>query len=112
MTGTAGEYITPKPTEKLISVTRGCDCVFTIQRVNTNGDPLNFSAGASMYLWIDIDKAAPTKVDVALADSTAEVIIVSGVCDQVRTGTRWRAVLKRGDRKTPIMVGKFERDDG
>ncbi len=106
------EYITSPPAEKLISVTRGCDTTFTIQRVDLDGTPLAFAAGAAVYLWIDIDKAAPTKVDAVVSGSAAAVTISDTVADAVRTGTRWRAVIDQGDLEVPLMVGRFERHDG
>lgn len=106
------EYISPPPSEKLIPVTRGCDRSFTLQRVNIDGNPVNYAAGTTVYMWIDIDKTAPTKVDAVVNGSTAAFTIPSTTADLVKTGTRWRAVLDQGDLELPLLVGKFERHDG
>ena len=100
------------PAERLIPVTRGCDRSFTLQRVDPDGLPVPFADGTSIYVQIDIDKSAPTRVDAVMSGATAAIIIPDSVCDQVRTGTRWRAILDQGDLDTALLVGKFERHDG
>lgn len=106
------DYIGAPPAEKLIPVTRGCDRSFTIQRTNAQGQPVNFDAGNTVYLWIDIDRTNPTKVDAVVSGSNAAITIPDSVCDAVRTGTRFRAVLDQGDLEIPLLVGRFERHDG
>lgn len=106
------DYIGAPPAEKLIPVTRGCDRSFTIQRTNAQGQPINFDAGNTVYLWIDIDRTNPTKVDAVVSGSNAAITISDTVCDQVKTGTRWRAVLDQGSLEIPLLVGRFERYDG
>lgn len=106
------DYITPPPQTATIPVTRGCDRSFTLQRTDTAGDPQDFNAGTTVYLWVDIDKAEPTKVEAVVSGSTAAFTIPDTVCDQVKTGTRWRAVLDQGDLEIPLLVGRFERHDG
>lgn len=106
------EYIGSPPQEKLIPVTRGCDRSFTIQRTNAQGQAQNFDNGTQVYLWIDINKAAPTKVNGVVSGSSAAITISDAICDQVKTGTRWRAVLDVGDLEIPLLVGRFERHDG
>lgn len=108
----AGEYIGAPPLERIIPVTRGCDRSFTIQRLDGDGDPTNFAAGTEVYLWVDIDKHNPTRVDAVVSGATAAFTIDAEICDQTRTGTRWRAVLDEGDLEVPLLVGKFERHDG
>lgn len=105
-------YIGAPPVTKKIPVTRGCDFSFTIQRVDTDGQPLNFAVGTTVYLWIDIDRANPTRVDAVVSGSTAAVTISDAVCDQVKNSTRWRAVIDQGDLEVPLLVGRFERNDG
>lgn len=105
-------YISPPPSTATIPVTKGCDRSFTLQRVDSNGAPQNFGAGVTVYLKIDIDKAAPTTVNATVSGSTAAFTIPDSVCDQVKTGTRWRAVLDQGTLETPLLVGRFERHDG
>ena len=106
------DYIGAPPQEKLIPVTRGCDRAFTVQRTNAQGQAQNFDAGTTVYMWIDINKAAPTKVNAVVSGATAAFTISDTICDQVKTGTRWRAVLDLGDLEIPLLVGKFERHDG
>ncbi len=105
------EYIGSPPAEKLIPVTKGCDRLFTIQRTQ-NGNPVNFDNGTTVYMWVDIDKANPTKVDATVSGSSAAFAIQSTVLDLVRTGTRWRIVLDVGNTEIPLLVGRFERYDG
>lgn len=105
------DYLAPPPLEKVIPVTKGCDRSFTLQRVNSSGTPVNFGS-VTCYLKIDIDKTAPTTVNAVVSGSTAAFTIPDNVCDQVRTGTRWRAILDQGELETPLLVGTFERHDG
>ena len=105
------DYLAPPPIEKVIPVTKGCDRSFTLQRVNTSGTPVNFG-NVTVYLKIDIDKANPTTVNAVVSGSTAAFTIPDAVCDQVKTGTRWRAVLDQGSLEIPLLVGRFERHDG
>ena len=104
-------YIGSPPAERIIPVTRGCDKLFTIQRIQDDA-PTNFAAGTTVYMWVDIDKTAPTKVDATVSGSTAAFAIQSTTLDQCRTGTRWRIVLDVGDVEIPLLVGTFERHDG
>ena len=106
------DYIGTPPAEKLIPVTKGCDRLFTIQRLDSQGDPQAFEGGSQVYMWVDIDKAAPTKVDAAVSGSQAAFAIQSTVLDLVKTGTRWRIVLDVADTEIPLVVGRFERHDG
>ena len=106
------DYIGTPPAAKKIPVTRGCDFSFTIQRVDDQGQPLNFSGGTTVYVWVDIDKDNPVKVNAVVSGSTAAVTISDAVCDQVKNSTRWRAVIDSGDLEIPLLVGKFERNDG
>lgn len=104
-------YIGSPPAEKIIPVTRGCDRLFTVQRIQDD-EPTAFDQGSTVYMWIDIDRAAPTKVDATVSGSTASFAIQSTVLDQVRNSTRWRIVLDQGATEIPLLVGKFERHDG
>ena len=106
------DYVIPPPVEKVLPVTRGCDRAFTVKRVDDSGNAVNFSAGTTVYMWVDIDAANPTKVNATVSGANAAFVIDSVVCDQVRNGTRWRAVLDQGDLETPLLVGRFERRDG
>jgi hypothetical protein len=109
---TANSYICPPPLVKLIPVTLGCDRSFTVQRVNSSGTPVNFDAGTTSYIFIDISRENPTRVNAVISGSTAAFTISSTVCDLVKTGTRWRIVLDFGELESPLLVGRFERHDG
>lgn len=105
-------YICAPPAERVIPVTLGCDRAFTVQRVSSSGAAVNFDAGSQVYMWVDVDKAAPTKVDATVSGSTAAFALQSTVLDLVRSSTRWRIVLDVGELEVPLLVGKFERYDG
>lgn len=105
-------YLVQPPQEMIIPVTRDCDRAFTIQRVDSNNAPVNFGAGVTVYMYIDIDNSAPTKVDAVVSGSEAAFVLDSTVCDLVKSRTRWRIVLDQGSLETPLLVGKFIRNDG
>ena len=104
-------YIGEPPQERTIPVTLGCDKLFTVQRTQ-NGAPTAFDSGTTVYMWIDIDKTAPTKVNAVVSGTNAAFTIPSEVADLTRTGTRWRIVNDYGTTEIPILVGRFERHDG
>jgi len=104
------DYIGAPPATRKIPVTKGCDFSFTIQRTDAEGQPADFDAGTTVYVWVDIDP--PVKVDAVVSGSTAAVTISDSVCDLVKNSTRWRAVLDKGDLEIPLLVGRFERNDG
>lgn len=106
------DYIGNPPLEKLIPLTRGCDYSFTIQRTDEDGEPVEFDPDTEVYLWLDIDKENPTKVDGFVSGSTAAITIPDSVADEARNGCRWRAVLDVGEREVPLLVGRIERHDG
>lgn len=108
---TEPSYLAPPPIEKIIPVTRGCDRSFTLQRVDADGDPVNFG-DVTVYLKIDIDKAAPTTVNATVSGSTAAITIPDTVADACKTGTKFRCILNQGELETPLLVGRFERHDG
>lgn len=106
-------YIGGNPPPKFtISVTLGADRVFTVNRVDPQGNPVNWDATVSMV--IDIDKANPTKLEATITGNQAEMLIPRTVADLVKPTTRWRLVMTDSvtERITPITVGNFERDDG
>lgn len=105
------DYLVPPPQSGVIPVTRGCDRAFTIQRVDTTGNPVSFPAGVEVYMWVDVDPA-PIKVNAVVSGSNAAFTLQSEVCDLVKNNGKWRAVLDSGDLETPLLVGRFERRDG
>jgi hypothetical protein len=101
------------PTQFVIPVTAGTDRQFTLLRKDSDGVAQDWAA--DVYINIDIDKTAPTRVDATVAGDTAVVRIESTVCDLVKTGTRWRIVMSTdGDdpSETAVAVGVFTRYDG
>lgn len=104
-------YLAPPPAAGIIAVTRGCDRAFTIQRVDSAGNPIPFDVGISVYIWVDVD-STPVRVDALVSDSTAAFHLQSELCDLVKNNGKWRAVLDSGDVETPLLVGRFERFDG
>ena len=106
------DYICAPPAERVIPVTRGCDRSFTIQRLNSGGTAVSFDAGSSVYMWIDVNRVTPTRVDAVVSGSNAAFTLDYAVCDLVKTGTRWRIVLDLGAAEIALLVGKFERYDG
>jgi hypothetical protein len=106
------DYICAPPVERLIPVSRGCDRSFSIQRLNSGGSAVNFDSGSTVYMWIDIDRSNPTKVDASISNAIASFVLDYSVCDLVKTGTRFRIVLDLGSQEIPLVVGKFERHDG
>lgn len=104
-------YIGSPPAERLMPMTRGCDKLFTVQRTQS-GSPTAFDAGTTVYIYLDIDRANPTKVDAVVSGSTAAFNIPSTTCDLARSGTKFRIVLDYGTVEIPLIVGKVERHDG
>lgn len=106
------DFICNPPVEKVLPVTRGCDRSFSIRRTDSDGVAVDFAADAQVYMWVDIDKAAPTQVFAVVSGSVAAFTISSEVADLVRSGTRFRIVLDLGSDEVPLLVGKFARYDG
>jgi len=104
-------YVVSPPVEKVIPVTKGCDRAFSVRRVDDNGSPVNFAGGTTVYMWVEAG-STPTKVDATISGSNASFVLDSALCDQIRNGSKWRAVLDLGDLELPLLVGRFERRDG
>lgn len=104
------------PAHKVISLTKGTDKVITLRRKDVGSNPLNWDA--SVWIDIDIDKTAPTRVTAVVADDVAAVRIESTTADTIpatKTGVKWRLVMSQAGSptlETPLMVGVFERNDG
>lgn len=103
-------YAVPPPVERLFSVTRHCDLAFTIRRVD-GGVPVDIAEGTTVAMYIDIDRADPTKVDAVISGSDADFVIDAAVIAAARTGTRLQVVID-GNVDTPLLVGRIERHDG
>jgi len=111
MRSSATEYVMSPPAEKVIPVTLGCDRAFTIKRTNEAGASVNYAAGTTVYMWIDLPSGT-IKVDATVSGANAAFMITSTVCDAVLNNTRWRVVLDVGDLETPLLIGRFKRHDG
>ena len=105
------DYLIDPPIEKLLPLTRGADRAFSVRRVDTSGDPVNYGAGTVSF-WIDIDPTDPTEVEATISGASASLRIPSTVCDLARSGTRWRIVWTDGTDDIPIVVGRVKRHDG
>jgi hypothetical protein len=84
--------------------------VFTVERVDADNNPVNWSA--TVQIAIDINKTSPTVVDAVVTGNQAAVTIPSTVCDQVKNATNWRLTMTAAGVTTALAVGGFERDDG
>ena len=108
------DYVTPKLPNRVIPITKGCDSKLTIRRRDpSTSDPVDW--GADVYMLIDIDKFAPTKVLATVSNSLATVVVESSVTNQCKNGTTWRVVMSSAGSPSyerPLMVGTFERNDG
>lgn len=106
------DYVTPKLPNRVIAVTRGADAVFTCRR-RAAGTLIDWDA--TLFISIDIDKAAPTRIDAEVTGPNAVVRIESTVADQTRTGMTWQVLVSQASSptlETPVLVGTFERNDG
>jgi hypothetical protein len=107
------DYIAAKLPNRVIPVVKGTDRQFSIRRRDpATGNPVNWNA--NVFVDIDINKSSPTRVAATVLNDLATVRIESTVCDQVKTGTAWRAVMSAGNPslETALLVGTFERNDG
>ena len=105
------DYLIDPPIAKLLPVTKGADRAFSVRRVDTNGDPVDYDAG-TVSMWIDIDPTDPTEVEATISGASASLRIPSTVCDLARSGTKWRIVWTDGTDDIPIVVGRVKRHDG
>lgn len=107
------DYIAPKLPNRVIPVTRGTDRLFTVRRRTAQGQPQDWNC--SVFIDIDIDKVAPTRIAATVAADLASVRIESTVADQCKSGTTWRVVMSQAGSptvETALLIGTFERNDG
>lgn len=103
----------PPPDERSIAITRGFDKKFSLRRRDVNGDPVDWDA--DVFIDIDIDRAAPTRVEATITNSLAEFRIESDTCDLIKNGVKWRAGMSQAGSpslETVLIVGRFARHDG
>lgn len=98
------------PDTRVISVTRGCDRSFTVQRVNTDGDTIDWDSELSIIIDVP-SKDAPTVLPATVSAESAIIVIPLAVCDLVTNRTAWRIIMHTNS-YFPVMVGGFERHDG
>ena len=106
-------YIASKLPNRILPLTKGTDRVFTINRLDSNGNAQDWNC--DVFLDIDIDKTAPTRVAATVVDNVASVRIESPVGDLCKNTTTWRAVMSVAGSptlETALLVGVFERNDG
>ena len=107
------DYIAPKLVNRVIPVTKGTDRIFSIRRFNNQN--LSQAWNCDVFIDIDIDKTAPTRIPATIDFDTATIRIESSVADLCKNTTTWRAVMSQGGSptlETAILVGTFERNDG
>lgn len=105
------EHVIAPPAARVLPVTAGCDRAFTVQHAPA-GQLTDFPAGATVRIAIDIDRDNPTIIDATVERCNAAIRIPANICDQVRTGTRYRVLLDLGSVELPLVVGTFQRFDG
>ena len=98
-----------------IPVTRGADQVFSVNRVDVNGNPVNWNA--AVYITVDVpDQDFPTTIQATVTGNQAVILLPHTLNDEVNVRTRWRVYMQTGSGPTlltlPMFVGHFERDDG
>lgn len=113
-------YIGTPPAEFVISVTKGADRKITLNRKDADGNSVNWDG--AVWISVDIDKAAPTRVDATVTADAAVLVLPSSVCDRAKSpsaqgtgGTFWRVIMATADSPPldiAVAVGTFERHDG
>jgi len=97
-----------------------CDSQFTVNQIavadSDEGSftlPVDFQAGDTVYMSIEINRTTTRSVDATLEGSTASFVIGSDIADQCRTQWSTFQIIKTRDGlETPLVVGSFERYDG
>lgn len=106
-------YLVAPPPEYLVPVTRGADLDFTLRRVDGSGNSQNWDA--DLYIDIDIDKTAPTRVHAVVTNELAVFHLESATLDLTKTAMKWRTIASISGTPTDeiaVAVGTFERHDG
>ncbi|KKB98831.1 hypothetical protein [Mycolicibacter arupensis] len=116
------KYVVPRPAGArddeepyLISVTRNCDCVFTIRCIDPiTKQPTDWDSD----VWVFVDVGYGTdqeKVVAAIVGPDAVVRIESGIADEIQNGGAWQAVRSLDGQPSlepALLVGAFVRSDG
>jgi hypothetical protein len=107
------DYIGDELTPTVMRVSKGADRKFTLRRHDTDDAPVDWDA--DIYISIDVDKAAPTRVDAVVTGETADLQIEAEVLDLVKNSTTWQVIMSQAGTptlETPLLVGTFDRQDG
>lgn len=110
------EYVNAKLPNRVIVVTKDCDRSISIRRRDpVTGDPVDWGVDVEVYIKLDIDRNAPTRITGTVDGSLAVIRMESTVLDTVKNGTTWRVIMSQPGVprfETAVMVGVFERNDG
>jgi hypothetical protein len=108
---TSSFLVTP-PQEFVISVTRGADCEFSVNRIDANQNAVPWNAAVSIA--IDVQRDFPVTFTAVVTGSQAQFLIPSATADQVHNSTRWRIYMVTSGPTvtTAAAVGHFFREDG
>jgi hypothetical protein len=108
-------YMVAPPQQFVIPVTRGADQEFSVNRVDTSNNPVNWNA--AVFIAVDApDPDFPTMISAVVTGNQAVLLLPMSLNDQCNVRTRWRLYMQTtngsGPLTIPICVGHFERDDG
>jgi hypothetical protein len=110
------EYLNAKLPQRVIAITKECDRTLSIRRRDpVSGVPVDWGVDVEVYIKIDIDSSAPTRVSGVVDGSLATIRMESTILDTVRKGTTWRVIMSQPGvprHESAVMVGIFERNDG
>lgn len=116
-------YVVPRPAGArddeepyLVSVTRNCDCVFTIRCIDPiTKQPVDWDCD----VWVFVDVGYANQQEKVVADiegPDAKVRIESGIADEIQTGGAWQAIRSLDGQPASLegalLVGAFVRSDG
>lgn len=104
-------YITPPPAEIVVPLTAGCGRALTLENRDTaTGERIDWPQGSAVVMVIDA--AEPISIAADLQSYNAALTVSTAICNQLRTGTRFRIIHDTGSLERALMVGRFVRHDG
>lgn len=95
------------PQEVGLSVTTGCDLQFQVNRVDAEGNSVDFGGTVAIV----IDTLLPTTVQASVSGASALFTIPAATANEIPTATAYQVTLNVGSATTPLIVGKFIRND-
>lgn len=104
-------YLVDKLPNYELPVSRNAERAFSIQKVDTDDNPVDFNPGDTVTMWVDIDRTDPTPIEAVIDGSVAAFVIPTSVTSVVKNNTTWQIVLNE-DTAIPMLVGTFDRNDG